>query len=737
MARRDWPALAEGFLIAACAIAVYYSTFSVPLVFDDLPSIVNDLSIRHLGTFLRPSIYSTAVGRPLLSLSLAVNYAVSGTNVWSYHAVNLAIQILAALTLFGIVRRTLARRYGATASALAFSISLLWALHPLQTESVTYVIQRAESLMGLLYLLTLYCFIRGAETEGRIGTRWFALCVACCALGMAAKEVMASAPLVVLLYDRTFVAGSFREAMRRRRVVHAAMASTWLILFLLLASTHGRNGTAGFGSNVAWWRYALAQFPAIAHYLRLCFWPHPLILDYGTDLPGPSIRVLPPAFLVIGLLAVTIWAVARRPPAGFLGAAFFLILAPSSSIIPVITEPMAEHRMYLPLISVVAFVVLGIHRLLGRAALPLCLFLAACLGVATVRRNRDYVSEEAIWRDTIAKCPDNCRARVNLGNVLANDSGRLNDAIAQFEEALRLNPDFAVAHNDLGVVLARVPGRLGDAIAQCREALRLKPDYADAHFNLGNALSKAPGRLNDAIVQYREALRLRPDNAVAHYDLGIALAGLPGRLNDAIAEYQEALRLRPDYADAHNNLGNAWFRTPGRLNDAIAEYQEALRLRPGMADVHFNLGNALATVPERMNDAITQYREALRLKPDDATMHYNLGNAFSVIPGRLNDAVAQYREALGLKPDYVDAHYNLANTLANIPGRLNDAIAEYREALRLKPDYAEVHFSLAVALLNSPGHRDEAKAQLEEGLRLHPDDAQARQILDSIQAPIH
>src|SRR5208283_3618464 len=199
---------------------------------------------------------------------------------------------------------------------------LLWILHPLQTESVTYIIQRAESLMGLFYLLTLYCFIRGVQADDRTKNRWFGFSIAACLFGMAVKEVMVTAPLVVLLYDRTFLAGSFREALRRRRQQYAGFGATWILLLFLVFSTGGRGGTAGFGSQVSPASYALTQFPAIVHYLRLCFWPHPLVFSYGSTLAPGLERVIPSALLVAVLLAASVWALIERPPLGFLGISF-------------------------------------------------------------------------------------------------------------------------------------------------------------------------------------------------------------------------------------------------------------------------------------------------------------------------------------------------------------------------------------------------------------------------------
>jgi len=726
---RDWSAGWAGLLcaaaLAAAAIAAYSQSFAVPLLYDDTPTIAENPTIRHWETVLAPPDNTTAVGRPVLNLSFAVNYALGGTSVWGYHALNLAIHVAAGLTLLGIARRTLSRRAGRGALAAAFSLSLLWLLHPLQTEAVTYIVQRAESLMGLFYLLTLYCFIRGVEEAARLTPLWFCLCVASCALGMGTKEVMVSAPLIVLLYDRTFVAGSFLGALRSRTQVYAGLAATWLLLAFLVLSSHGRGGTAGAGTGVEGWRYGLTQFHAIARYLRLCFWPHPLIFDYGTALARPSLGVLPYAALIVLLVASTLWALVRRPAAGFLGACFFAILAPSSSIVPVATETMAEHRMYLPLAAVLALCVVLAHRRLGRAAVPLCLFIAAGLSVATWRRNEAYRAAVTIWHDTVVKCPENGRAHANLGAAWLEVPGHLLDAVAEYEEALRLMPDDAEIHNDLGSIYLGLPGRRDDAIAQYGEALRLRPGYFEVRNNLGNALSGVPGRLGDAIAQYEEALRLKPADAEVHNNLGSALSKVPGRHGDAIAQYGEALRLKPDYADAHNNLGNALSGMPGRLGDAVAQYEEALRLKPGDAEVHNNLGYALSRAPGRLNDAVAQYEEALRLNPGYAEAHNNLGDALAGIPGRLGEAVAQYEEALRLDPNNAEAHFNLGNAWMGQPGHGSEAIAQFEEALRLNPGHARAHNNLGYALSGMPGRLDDAIAHYEAALRISPDYSKA------------
>jgi tetratricopeptide (TPR) repeat protein len=609
--------------IALATLAVYANTLSHPLVFDDVASILENPSIRDLGRItavLSPPATDgmTVGGRPVLNLSLALNYAVSGTEVWSYHALNVVIHLLAGLTLFGIVRRTLARFVPAgigqdqpAATAVALAVAALWTLHPLQTESVTYVIQRAESLMGLFYLQTLYAFIR--STEEPTAWKWPAWCIGACLLGMATKEVMVSAPFIVLLYDRTFVAGTFREAWRQRRRLYVGLAGTWILLGLLVASTGGnRGGSIGLGIPIGWWEHALTQFRAVARYLWLSFWPHPLVFDYGPERITGAMDVIPYA-LPVGLLAWITWRGFRKRTAlGFAGVWFFAVLAPTS-LLPAQTQMTVEHRMYLPLALVLAAAVIAACRIGRRRILLASLGVGAVFAGLTVARNRDYRSELTLWEVTARQRPDNPVALGSYGAALFK-ANRLPEALAVCEQAVQLNPGYWDLWNNLGLVLEKMD-RLPEAVTAYVKSLQIGPDRLQVRQNLARTLLSA-GRPDEAAAQFQEALKLQPESATAHAGLGTALMML-GRAPEAVEQLAAALRARPDDADAKYNLANALVLS-GRPADAVAHYEALLRSNPGPADavrVHTQLGRTFALLGD-MARATGQFREALRIDPN-------------------------------------------------------------------------------------------------------------------------
>ncbi len=553
--------LLAALVIALAGLAAYSNSFQGVFLLDDKASIIENATIQHgwFAALSTPTGGETTTGRPLVNLSLALNYQLSGLSAWGYHAFNLVIHLLAALTLFGLVRRTLElpklrMSFGVQAWPVALAAALFWMLHPLQTESVTYVVQRAESLMGLFYLLTLYCLARGLAQPR--ADAWLVFSVSSCLLGVFCKEVIVTAPVMALLYDRTFVAGTFALALRQRRKFYAALAATWLPLGWLVSHAGTRAGSAGFGAGVSPWAYALTQAGALVDYLRLSVWPQPLSFDYGMDLAKNATEVAPQLALVLALLIGTGYLLWRRPMPGFLGAWFFVVLAPSSSIVPVITETEAEHRMYLPLAALAVGVALGLHAWLGRRAFVPALALAAAFGSLTIARNRDYHSEMRIWQDDTLKHPALARAHENLA-VALYDERRLPESLQEFYHALELRPIFPECENNLGKALA-VMGALDDAadcFTKAAQEFSRPHEQAIAFFNLGNSLGEL-GRFDDALAAYTQSAQLARDNAATHNLRGYVLAKL-GRYTEAIAEYEQALKLQPDFPQCSANLDDA------------------------------------------------------------------------------------------------------------------------------------------------------------------------------------
>ncbi|MBL9188128.1 MAG: tetratricopeptide repeat protein [Opitutaceae bacterium] len=633
MARRDeFPALEKHpriFAMLTIAIAVLLAhggSLAVPFFFDDIEAVSNNPTIRSLarmGDVLSPPADGTGVtGRPIVNLTLAVDYAFGGLNPRGYHATNLLLHTMAAWLLLGVTRRTLLLpalrvRFGSAASGIALAVALVWSVHPIQTESVACVIQRTELLAGVFLLLVLYAFVRAVE-EPR-NRRWPVLAVAASALGMASKEIMVAAPVLVLLHDRAFAGGSFRAAWTARRALHLSLAATWLLLLAMLVAMGGTRGSAaGLGLGVPWWAYALKQCEAIPAYLGLAFWPHPLVLDYGTDVVTDPMSVLAPGLLLLALVLATLAALRWRPKLGFVAVFFFAILAPSSSVVPLVTQTMAEHRMYLPLAAVVVFWVLAAHRAVGGRA-TLCLAAALALGFAGVSAARTRVMQDelAIWADTIAKRPGNARAHASYALALSQ-RGRAAEARPVFQRALELDPASAATELNLGTVLFELRD-FSSAATHFRRALALKPGFANAQANLGSAL----------------------------FELG-DLAG-------ALAAQEAALALEPRHLGARKNAGRVCFAL-GRHAEAARHYAEVVAQVPSDPEAHYNLGLALARSAE-LPRALAHFATALRLRPEPGA--YVAYARFLAEAGEIAEARAALAAALKLRPDFPEARLEL------------------------------------------------------------------------------
>ena len=580
----------------------YSTSFHGVFVFDDRPAIQENQSIRSWKTAWRPDPTSPLSGRPVANLTFAINHAL-GHDLAGYHAFNLVVHVGAVLLVFGVSRQTLLRMHSgvrARATALAFAVAVIWGVHPLNTGAVTYVVQRVESLMGFFYLLTLYAAIVANGSSWR--QSWRILAVLACALGMGSKEVMISAPVIVWLWHVVFAAAPWipwRDT--ERRSFYAWLCSTWIIpVALAILGTEARTALIAAWDATAAGRgwtpltYLWTQADVVVHYFRLAFIPAPLSLDYyGWPRSASPFDVMPQLVLLIGLLVATGVALKRRLPFGFAGAWVALILAPTSSLLPIPTEIAAEHRMYLPLIAIIATVVIGGYSLIalrfqrvesaetrrrGFTIAVAAVALAVILASQTRARGRDYWSEEGLWRDTVDTRPGNARARVNYGITLMA-ARRYGDAERQMREALRLRVDSDTAAQiqlQLGASLC-AQGRCAEGIGFMEAALQLDPGLDDADPVLGQAYSDI-GDIAKALYYLRRAADKTPDSAPLLTRLAWLLATTePAFRNpqDAVVFAERAVRLtgRKDAA-ALDALGAA-LAANGRFAEAMAAARDA------------------------------------------------------------------------------------------------------------------------------------------------------------------
>lgn len=609
-----WIARVAPWILIAAGIWAYANTFAVPFLFDDIPSIVENGALRRPWPPWDLLVYTGKAdigisGRPLANVSFALNYAYGGLEVASYHAFNLAVHLATALLLFGLVRRTMklprfAERFADSADAVAFAAALVWLVHPLQTKSVTFVVQRIESMAALFFVLTLYALLREA-TEATPKSRWKWLAVVSAICGMATKESCAGLPIAALVFDATLVADGWRDALRKRGKLHAALAATWLVLIGLTLTTSRLKVAAQASELLAPLDYLTTQSWAILHYVKLALWPSPLVFDYGMAGDGVTLLTKPseylPFFVALALIAIlAVWGTVRRKAWAFPVVAAFLILAPSSSFVPIRLDVVAEHRFYLPLAALTTLVFAGVALLLARSSRRVALVagvaivLAIPLAVATRARNRDYASDRAIWTDTVAKRPNSARAQTNLGLALyaAND---LDAAIERHERAIALRPDYSEAHHNLATAWMQ-KNRPADAIPEYRRALELDPNAWATHLGLAEALL-ATNDMNGAALEYKESLARNPAQPQAYLRLG-ALNQAQGKPADAVTYFEQALQWMPNDSRLLNTLGilNA---DQGRFDRAGMYLQRAVLADPNNADARANLEHLRSLAPPR------------------------------------------------------------------------------------------------------------------------------------------
>jgi tetratricopeptide (TPR) repeat protein len=747
-----WKRLGPPLLIVVIGAVVYSDSFPASFVWDDVNDIVRNEKVREFWTAFVPD--SDGPWRPIVAFSFYLNHRLGGEE-YGYHAVNLVIHLIAGLTLYGLVRRTLLlerfhNRFESAATWLALAVALVWTVHPLQTEAVTYIVHRYESLMSMFYLLTLYCVLRGATAPGsqvawfdilfsgrpmsqedrsakwrQFG--WYLAAVVFCALGMGSKEVMVTAPLMVLVYDRMFLAGSWRELLKSRWVLYIGLAATYPIVGIPLTLALSSKVTwAGFDnpiiSKVDYWR---SEPGVVLYYLRLAFWPDALCFDYGWPKAEGADWALP-MLVILALVIATTIALFRGHALGFVGAWFFGVL--SVTLIMPLADLAAERRMYLALAAVCLLVVLGGYEALEWArrrwswnattcysvGAGLVLLAVFALGARTLVRNLDYYTEEQLWRDVARQRPNNYRAHSNLGAMLIRRQ-QYPEAIEALDRAIELRPDAPYPFRFKGIALQAM-GRHQEALACYEEAVRRNPGDAQTHNLLGMEY-RLFGNGMAAAMHYQQAIRLKPKLPDPHNNLG-ALYLDSGKLDEARQEFMTVVQLNPEHAGAYVNLGTIQWRL-GDPEGALRYWQRGLQRAPARssaaASAHLQIG-VLRALQGNWDEAIPHLEAALEANPRFADAHDKLGEHLAE-QGKLDEALKRFETAALINPRSARFQNHRGSTLLHL-GKTDAAVEALTEASRLDSKDYLIRCNLGDALV-AQGKPAEALKQYQEALRLN------------------
>lgn len=628
-------------VVVLLALLLYAWSLPAPFVFDDRPVLLMDVETRSSAQAMRG-----AWTRRLGLLSFAWNYESHGFWAPGYRLVNIGLHAACGLTLLALLRvllqRSSSHEWAVTTRPtwLPLAITLIWLAHPLQTESVTYIVQRFECLAALAMLLCLYGVARGAAAAR--GWPWYGLAVISAWIAVQTKEAAIVLPLLALLLDRILLSSSWREVVRRRGFCHLLIIAAGVTLAVQSwhAAIHQQEVSAGLGvPGLTPWMYLSSQAGVILHYLRLSIWPASLCLDYQWPTARNAAEIYPPGCVVLALLAATGYLLWKRPRAGFAAVSFFLLLAPTSSILP-IKDLAVEHRMYLPLAPLVALSLLAIShgwdRLSGTSwsgssgKLAVVVAMLAALGGRTVARNADYLHPERLWSQAVRANPENWRARHFLGAELVKQ-GRLAEGIAQYEQAIRCNPQAAGTFNNLGILHAR-QGGWAEA-ADCYErALQIAPNYYQAAFNYGNLLM-SQGQPEAARQRYLQAVTCHPKYPEGWHALGIACEAVNAD-REAVAAYRHACQLDPRARGAALRLANVLATS---RDASVREPVEALRICRELERVAGANNHELLEVLAASYAANKQYSAAAR------TMEMAMQRSDEAAWYRLAELHARYR----------------------------------------------------------------------------------------------
>ncbi|MDX2499974.1 MAG: tetratricopeptide repeat protein [Deltaproteobacteria bacterium] len=545
---------------------IYSSSLDGPFLFDDGSNIKNNSAIRltrlSWSGLKDAATNSPLSNRPLAYISFALNYYFHSYRTVGYHTVNISIHMFTGLFLFLFLKTTLdlplmRSRYG-NRRWLPYIATLIWLVHPLQTQSVAYIVQRMNSMAAMFYILSMLSYVR-ARLEQSPAIKWSlaAVCLISGLMSLGTKQIAATLPVFILLYEWYFFQDLNAKWLKRRLPVLFGLAILCLGVSLIYLDGHPLEKILSRYEvrNFTLLQRVLTEFRVVILYLSLLLYPHPNRLNLDYDFPLSHSLIEPVTTLlaltaIVGLLGWSVRLAKKDRLISFCILWYFGNLVIESSIIGL--EIVFEHRTYLPSMMIILMAATLVDRYLRSTFLKVAIICAITLVFSawTYERNAIWSNAVALWSDTVKKSPQKVRPHNNLGNALKRQ-GKIEEAIEHFNRALQINPGYAKAHNNLGTALAK-QGKTDEAIKHFGFALYIDPNYAAAHSNIGVALASRD-EFEKAIVHFKTALRLKPDYAKVHSNLGAALVH-QGKLHEALAHFQTALRIKPDDIQTYKNL---------------------------------------------------------------------------------------------------------------------------------------------------------------------------------------
>jgi protein O-mannosyl-transferase len=664
-----------GLLLVIATFAAYQPAWNGKPIWDDAAHLTYP-EHRSLAGLLRIWTEPGATQQyyPVAYSAFWVEHKLWGDSTLGYHLVNILLHITAAFLLLKILRTLQIPAAGLAAA--------IFALHPVQVESVAWISELKNTLSAVCYFGSALAYLRFDRTRHKGA---YAGALVLFVLGLMAKTVIATLPaalLVVFWWQRGKL--SWKQDVLLLLPFFAAGIFAGLFTSWMERRFVGAQGSEFNFSIIE--RFLIAG-RAIWFYLGKLFWPADLIFSYPRWKVSQTIwwQYLYPA--AAALLLGALW-VLRKWARGPLAALLFFIgtLFPALgffNVFPFKFSFVADHFQYLACCGPIVAASIGIHalfrgfkerRLLLERAF--CAMLLAALCLLTWRQSRIYTDIETLWRATIDRNPDCWLAQDGLGAVLY-ERGQTDQAIIRFRSSLAIQPDNAEAQNNLGAALAKM-GQVDEAVQRFRKAVAIRPNFAEAHNNLGHSLLQQ-GHADEAILQFQDAVAIRPDLAQLHSTLANALLQ-KGRVDEALIQFQKALELHPDDAQAHFDLGIA-LRQKGQRDEALLQFQKAVSIRPDFAEAQNDLGYSLLQ-QRHTDEAVVHLLKALEIRPGYAQAHYNLGNAL-LQKGQVDGAIVQFQKLLAIQPDFAEGQRNLAGIAWRLATSPNPSLRNGTKALEL------------------------------------------------------